>query len=96
MLNTKFSSWPSFTSEEADSVRDVLLSNKLSGEVMNIGNDTEPISLEALAFKIIKISGEIIVPEFIPYSSSDRDLGREVFNRIPSIEKIKNIQQKWD
>ena len=30
MLNTKFSSWPSFTSEEADSVRDVLLSNKVN------------------------------------------------------------------
>jgi nucleoside-diphosphate-sugar epimerase len=47
--------------------------------------------LEALAFKIIKISGEIIVPEFIPYSSSDRNLEREVFHRIPSIEKIKNV-----
>jgi len=30
MLNTKFSSWPSFTQEEADSVRDVLLSNKVN------------------------------------------------------------------
>ena len=30
MINTKFSSWPSFTSEEADSVRNVLLSNKVN------------------------------------------------------------------
>jgi dTDP-4-amino-4,6-dideoxygalactose transaminase len=30
MLNTKFSSWPSFTQEEVDSVRDVLLSNKVN------------------------------------------------------------------
>ncbi|MDB0046684.1 DegT/DnrJ/EryC1/StrS aminotransferase family protein [Candidatus Pelagibacter sp.] len=30
MINTKFSSWPSFTSEEANSVRDVLLSNKVN------------------------------------------------------------------
>jgi dTDP-4-amino-4,6-dideoxygalactose transaminase len=30
MINTKFSSWPSFTSEEADSVRDILLSNKVN------------------------------------------------------------------
>ena len=30
MINTKFSSWPSFTSEEADSVHDVLLSNKVN------------------------------------------------------------------
>jgi len=30
MLNSEFSSWPSFTQEEADSVRDVLLSNKVN------------------------------------------------------------------
>lgn len=30
MLNTLFSSWPSFTSEEADAVRAVLLSNKVN------------------------------------------------------------------
>ncbi len=28
MLNTSFSPWPSFTSEEADAVRDVVLSNR--------------------------------------------------------------------
>ena len=30
MLNTKFSPWPSFTSEEADAVSKVLLSNKVN------------------------------------------------------------------
>ena len=30
MLNTKFSSWPSFTDEEADAVRDVVISNKVN------------------------------------------------------------------
>jgi len=30
MLNTPFSPWPSFTTEEADAVRDVLLSNKVN------------------------------------------------------------------
>jgi len=30
MLNTKFSSWPAFTDEEADVVRDVLISNKVN------------------------------------------------------------------
>jgi len=30
MLNTKFSSWPAFTDEEADAVRDVLVSNKVN------------------------------------------------------------------
>ena len=30
MLNTPFSPWPSFTEEEADTVRQVLLSNKVN------------------------------------------------------------------
>ena len=30
MLNTKYSSWPSFDQEEADAVHDVLLSNELN------------------------------------------------------------------
>ena len=30
MLNTKFSSWPAFTNEEADAVRDVVKSNKVN------------------------------------------------------------------
>jgi len=29
-LNTKFSPWPSFTQEEADAVRDVVLSNRVN------------------------------------------------------------------
>jgi dTDP-4-amino-4,6-dideoxygalactose transaminase len=30
MLDTKFSSWPAFTNEEADAVRDVIISNKVN------------------------------------------------------------------
>jgi len=30
MLNTPFSPWPSFSNEEADAVRDVILSNKVN------------------------------------------------------------------
>ena len=30
MTNNQFSSWPSYTLEEANSVRDVLLSNKVN------------------------------------------------------------------
>ena len=30
MLSTKFSSWPAFTDEEADAVRDIVISNKVN------------------------------------------------------------------
>ena len=42
MLNTRFPPWPSFTTEEADAVRDVLLSNKV-----NYWTGTECRSFEA-------------------------------------------------
>ncbi|MGH8372792.1 MAG: DegT/DnrJ/EryC1/StrS family aminotransferase [Gammaproteobacteria bacterium] len=41
MLNTQFSPWPSFTEEEADSVRDVLLSNKVNYWTGTIGREFE-------------------------------------------------------
>lgn len=41
MLNTPFSPWPSFTTEEADAVRDVLLSNKVNYWTGNEGREFE-------------------------------------------------------
>ena len=36
MLNTNFTSWPLFSEEEADSVRNVLLSNKVNYWTRNL------------------------------------------------------------
>jgi dTDP-4-amino-4,6-dideoxygalactose transaminase len=41
MLNTKFKPWPSFTEQEADAVRDVLLSNKVNYWTGKIGREFE-------------------------------------------------------
>ncbi|UAW99473.1 DegT/DnrJ/EryC1/StrS aminotransferase family protein [Halopseudomonas nanhaiensis] len=41
MLNTPFSPWPCFTDEEADAVRDVLLSNKVNYWTGNEGREFE-------------------------------------------------------
>ena len=41
MLNGPFSPWPSFTTEEADAVRDVLLSNKVNYWTGTIGREFE-------------------------------------------------------
>lgn len=41
MLNTSFSPWPAFTEEEADAVRDVLLSNKVNYWTGEIGCEFE-------------------------------------------------------
>ncbi|UCH95025.1 MAG: NAD-dependent epimerase/dehydratase family protein [Candidatus Aminicenantes bacterium] len=61
------------------------------GQVYNIGNNQEPISMKDLANKLIAISGKSITPEFVSYENSDRKSSREVSKRIPSIEKARNV-----
>ena len=38
---------------------------------------------------IINISKKDLEPKFIPFEKSDRNVEREVFNRVPSIEKAR-------
>tara|TARA_B100000029_G_scaffold492747_1_gene554422 strand:- start:9058 stop:9969 length:912 start_codon:yes stop_codon:yes gene_type:complete len=60
---------------------------KKSGEIFNIGNDEEPISILNLAKKIIKISNKKIKIKKINFSKSDRNEKREIYKRIPDITK---------
>jgi len=76
-----------------DAVRglvDALLA-KECGEIFNIGNNREPISMKDLANKVIKLSGKSITPQFVNYEQSDRKSSREIEKRIPSIEKAKKV-----
>lgn len=61
------------------------------GQVFNIGNDTEPISMKELAERVIKLSGKPLEPQFVGYEQSDRKSSREIENRIPSLDKAKNL-----
>ncbi len=66
-----------------------LLQYKKNGEIFNIGNDLEPISINDLAKKIISISKKKIKINKIEFKKSDRDIKREIFNRVPDISKAK-------
>mgnify|MGYP006282397803 CR=1 FL=1 len=68
------------------------LKNKdANSEVFNIGNDKEPVTMENLAKKIIKISGKDIKPEYVPMEKSDRTQKREIIKRMPDISKARKI-----
>ncbi len=56
----------------------------------NIGNDKEPTSINSLAQKMLKLSGKKLKIKKISYNKSDRDKDREIFKRIPDLNKIKN------
>lgn len=79
-----------YVADAARGIVDALLS-ETQGEVFNIGNDREPISIKDLAYKLISLSGKSLQPEFIDYEESDRESSREIDKRIPSIEKAKKI-----
>ncbi|CAN2042624.1 UDP-glucuronate decarboxylase [Candidatus Magnetomoraceae bacterium gMMP-15] len=60
------------------------------GEVFNIGG-IEEISIEALAKKIIKITGSDSDISLIPYEQAFGKDFEDMYRRVPSIEKIKML-----
>ncbi|SRR6266481_474315 len=73
-----------------DGVRCVMqaLFSEYDGEfIFNIGNSSEPVSMAALAKRVIVLSTQNLVPKFIPFSSSDRTRDREIWVRIPDISR---------
>lgn len=77
-----------------DAARGVVLAltnEKSSGEIFNIGNDEEPISILDLAMKTIQISGKALEPKTVGFDQSDRTSSREIYWRVPDIGKAKRI-----
>lgn len=64
--------------------------NKGNGEIINIGNNMEPISIKDLAQKIINLSSSNSSIKFIPFKESKRNRN-EIMIRIPSIQKAKKL-----
>jgi len=60
-------------------------------QTVNIGNDSQPITMESLARIVAKVGGTEIEPEFVPFSESDRTSDREVVERIPTIDRARKI-----
>lgn len=77
-----------YVSDITDAFRIVL--EKGDGEIFNIGNDREPISVKELAEKVISLSDSKSTINSIPFEKSDRDRS-EIMKRAPSIEKAKKL-----
>jgi len=68
-----------------------LTNEKANGEVFNIGNNKEPISMRDLALTIMDVYGRNLGLTQVNFDKSDRKKSREIFVRIPDISKAKNI-----
>lgn len=61
------------------------------GEIINIGNDLEPITIENLAKKTISLLNSKSQLEYIPFENSGRKRDNEILTRFPSIQKAKKL-----
>lgn len=68
-----------------------LLSDRANSEIINLGNDTEPVTMQDLANKVIKIGGKPMEPQFVGFEKSDRTAQREIYKRTPSIAKAREL-----
>ena len=60
-------------------------------EIINIGNDMEPISIENLAKKIIELLDSKSTIKYIPFAESGRHRKVEILSRVPNIKKAKQL-----
>jgi len=63
---------------------------KGDSEIINVGNNLEPINIKSLAKKIISLSNSKSHIDFIPFEKSKRNR-TEIMTRIPQISKAKKI-----
>jgi UDP-glucose 4-epimerase len=80
-----------YVDDAVEAVAKILLSDKADAEIFNIGNDTEVISIEELALKVISLSKKDLKPHFISMDKADRNEEREISKRVPDIAKAKRL-----
>ena len=64
--------------------------DKADGHLINIGNNTEPISIKELAHRIIRLANSKSDVKCIPFEESKRNRN-EIMVRIPNIQKAKEL-----
>ena len=64
--------------------------DKANGQLINIGNNHEPITIKELANKIIKLSNSKSSVKFIPFEESKRNRS-EILIRVPNIKKAEKL-----
>lgn len=81
-----------FVEDAARGIIKAMFSDNTSGEIFNIGNPNEAISMKDLALTVLRLSGKSSDQiEFVSFDKSDRSEEREIFERIPDINKAKEI-----
>jgi len=70
---------------------EALLNQKANSHTINIGNSNETISIKELSERVLYSIGRNDGSVMIPLENSDRTKEREIFKRIPSTEKAREL-----
>ncbi|MBI2642224.1 MAG: NAD-dependent epimerase/dehydratase family protein [Candidatus Wildermuthbacteria bacterium] len=80
-----------FVEDAAEGAAKALVETMGDNQIFNIGNDTEPVSIQDLARRVIAISAKKLEPEYVSMTESDRETEREIKRRIPCVDKAKDL-----
>jgi UDP-glucose 4-epimerase len=81
-----------YGSDIAEGVVKSIFSERTDGHTINIGNDTEPVSMRELAERVIKIAGkDHLKPRLASDDESDRTPERDIQRRLPSLTKAREL-----
>lgn len=82
----------SFTSvfDVVEALQKLMETDKSNGEIFNIGN-TDFISIENLAKKIIELTNSNSIIEYIPYEQAFQEGFEDMKHRLPDLTKIQNF-----
>ena len=68
-----------------------VLKHGKDNEIYNIGNNSEPININNLANKMVKISKKKCTIKKIPFQKSDRSAKEKFIFVCPNYQRLKNI-----
>ena len=80
-----------YVEDAARAAAQIAVTPEAAGQVFNIGNPTEPITMKELAYRVIRVLGAKHQPKFISLDQVSRGNGREIVSRVPSIDKAKAL-----
>jgi UDP-glucose 4-epimerase len=69
-----------------------LFSPRAAGEIFNLGNDAEAITIRELALRVVALARRGgPQPVLVPYARADRPAERDINWRVPEIEKARRV-----
>jgi len=77
-----------YVGDVVEAIIGLMACDKAAGRVFNIGSDEE-ISIEALADRVIEITGSKSKKEFIPYETAYGRPIEDMMRRVPCLERIR-------